>query len=78
MSFDLSGLIVSFLGGCAVTSLGFLIAYGMRLSKVETALQALKDAVHTSPCPASQSINVKVEVLDNRVKQLEEKAENSN
>ena len=76
MTFDLSGLVVAFFGGCALTSVGFMFGYGNRLSKVEEALKEVKTAVHASPCSSSQSIKIDVAVLDQRVAQLEAKSTN--
>lgn len=78
MTFDIGALIVAFLGGGAVAAILFMFGYADRLTKVETQLKGMvttlkeiKDAGHISPCPASQAVNVKVAVIDQRVTDLE-------
>lgn len=79
MSFDLSTLVVAFLGGGGLTAIGFMASYSTRLTKVEgklsgvvTTLTEVKNAVHQTPCPASQVLNTKVAVLTARVDDIDE------
>lgn len=74
MTFDLSSLLIAFLGGGGVTAIAFMASYADRLTKVETQLKGMattlkeiKDSGHISPCPTSQLLKTDVEVLKNKV-----------
>ncbi len=76
MTFDVSALLVAFLGGVAAATIAFMVSYSNKLTKLETkvgsmedTLKEIKEAIHQVPCSAAQAIDKKVAVLRQRMDQ---------